>query len=214
MFGAILNKDLEALTNKDFDILINSFAYLRDNANYEFYKYLKKHGIKGSKKPTRHEDGDLTAKLAIAMNIKRLKSVDDQQTNKEYHDSWRQCVIEGQKNGDNMTNRELNKKDYNSAVLPAVFRHLGKHTNKRKSLERKHLINSFSYVKNSSESCDNATKYWDERNHRIAKNLGTQITNGSKTRNVVIIGAGHIIGLEKELKANYPHLKIKMLYSN
>jgi pheromone shutdown protein TraB len=28
---------------------------------------------------------------------------------------------------------------------------------------------------------------------------------------VVIIGAGHIVGIEKELKENYPEIKVKLI---
>ena len=207
----LLEKRLESLTDNELEYIINSFGYLRDNANYEFYSYIKKYGVKGSTKPTRHEDGDLTAKLALELGIKRLKSMDDQQTNKEYHTAWRKCVNDGRQNGDNEINKKLNKKDYNSAIIPALFRGLGMHVNKRKSLERIHKINSYSYVKNETKNCSLARRFWNERNKRIAKNIGEQILNNSEKKNVVIIGAGHIVGIEKELKENYPEIKVKLI---
>lgn len=206
-----LEKKLENLSYSELQYIINSFGYLSDNANYEFYKYVKKYGVKGSKKPTRHEDGDLTAKLAIELGIKRLKSIDDQQTNKEYHSAWRGCAKDGRENGDNEINRKLNKKDYNSAIIPALFRGLGMHVNERKSLERIHKINSFMYVENETVDCSLAKRFWNERNKRIAKNIGEQILIDSQKKNVVIIGAGHIVGIEKELKENYPEIKIKLI---
>ncbi|MGO4913811.1 hypothetical protein [Leeuwenhoekiella sp. W20_SRS_FM14] len=101
---------------------------------------MKKYGVDGSKKPTRHEDGDLTAKLALELNIKRLKSMEDQQTNKEYHSAWQGCAKDGRENGDNAINKKMNKKDYNSAIIPALFRGLGMHVNKRKSLQNRKLF--------------------------------------------------------------------------
>ncbi|MGM1056729.1 MAG: DUF5694 domain-containing protein [Bacteroidota bacterium] len=206
-----LSKKFDNLSNEDLDYIINSFGYLRDNANYEFYKYIKKYGVDGSKKATRHEDGDLTAKLALELRIKMLKSMDDQQTNQQYHDAWKKCAQEGRTNGDNAINKKLNKKDYNSAIIPALFRGLGMHVNKRKSLERLHQLASFTYVQNQTEGCSLGERFWDERNERMAKNIGEQIMNGSNKKNVVIVGASHIHGLEKELKENYPDLKVKLI---
>jgi len=91
----LLQKEFTAMTNADLDYIINAFGYLRDNANHEFYSYIKRYGAQGANKPTRHEDGDLTAKLALNLNIKQLQGVDDQQTNKEYHDAWGGCSKDG-----------------------------------------------------------------------------------------------------------------------
>ena len=207
----LLSRNLDKLSNENLDYIINSFGYLRDNANYEFYKYIKKYGVEGSKKPMRHEDGDLTAKLALELGIKKLKSMDDQQTNQQYHDSWKKCAQEGRTNGDNAINKKLNKKDYNSAIIPALFRGLGMHVNKRKSLERLHRLASFTYVQNQTEGCLLGERFWGERNERMAKNIGEQIINGSDKKNIVIVGASHIVGLEEELKENYPELNVKLI---
>lgn len=207
-FNSILNKDFNKMSNEDLDFMLNSFAYKRDNANYEFYSYIKKHGVNGSKHPTRHEDGDLTFKLALNKNIKLLASMDDQQTNGEYHEAWGKCSKESRENGNNTIISKMNKKDYNSAMLPAIFRGLGKHVNKRKSLERLHKSSSFTYVKVKTEGCTEGERYWNERNMRMAKNIGKQVTASDSKRNIVIVGAAHVIGLEKELKDNYPNLKI------
>jgi len=92
-FNSIIKKNFSKMSKKDIDFLLNSFVYKRDNANYEFYNYIKKHGTNGSNKPTRHEDGDLTYKLALVQNIKLLTSMDDQRTNGEYHKAWNKCII-------------------------------------------------------------------------------------------------------------------------
>lgn len=83
----------------------------------------------------------------------------DQKSNKKYHTAWKKCVKIGAKNGDNEINNKLNKKDYNSSVIPGALGRLGKHVNKRESLNRMHLLNSFRYVKNVNVNCKNATKY-------------------------------------------------------
>jgi hypothetical protein len=210
-FNTILQKEFNKLTNNDLYYLISTFTYNRDHANYEFYSYIKTHGVEGSKKPTRHEDGDLTFKLALQQGIKLLTSMDDQRTNKEYHDAWSQCSKEGQSNGNNTINRKLNKKSYNSSVLPAIFRGLGKHTNKRKSLERLHKMSSFTFVEVKTEGCSKGERYWNERNQRMAKNIAEQVVASGLEKNIVIVGAAHVIGLEQELKTKYPNLKVVLM---
>tara|TARA_R110002073_G_scaffold128999_3_gene275175 strand:+ start:140817 stop:141764 length:948 start_codon:yes stop_codon:yes gene_type:complete len=210
-FNSIIAKSHAEMTPKDLDYLINSFGYLRDNGNYGYYSYIKKHGIKGTKKATRHEDGDLTYKLALQIGIKMVANMDDQRTNGEYHTAWNKCSKEGGSNGNNAVSRKLNKRDYNSAMIPAIFRGLGKHVNKRKSLERLHNMSSFSYVIEDTEGCKEGRHYWRERNERMADNIATQILTSENERSVVIVGASHVIGLEKALKENYPTLKIKLM---
>ncbi|MBU2929052.1 DUF5694 domain-containing protein [Winogradskyella psychrotolerans] len=210
-YNDILNKSFSDMTTEDLDFMITTFAYHRDNANHEFYSYIKKHGIDGSKKPTQHEDGDLTFKLALHQNIKLLTSMDDQQTNGDYHDAWSKCSKEGQSNGNNAINSKMNKKAYNSAIVPAIFRGLGKHTNKRRSLEQLHQSSSFTYVAVKTEGCTEGEIYWNERNMRMAKNIGDQVMRSNSERNIVVVGASHVIGLEKELQANYPELKIVLV---
>nr|WP_298993067.1 hypothetical protein [uncultured Polaribacter sp.] len=209
-FKVLAAKKYAELSSKEIDYLIKSYLYLRDNGNYELLTYLKKYGIKGAKKPTRHEDGDLTYKLALYKNMKVL-NVDDQQTNGEYHEAWRKCVKEGINNGNNAANQKLNKKNYNNAILPAIFRKLGKHTNNRKSLQQLHDMASFSYVVKDTKGCAEGRDYFNQRNMRIAKNIAEQILATKKTKNIVMIGAAHVIGLEKELKENYPNLKVILM---
>jgi hypothetical protein len=209
-FDVLSSKSYRNLTNDEIDYLINAYGYKRDNGNYGFMKYLKKHGINGATKATRHEDGDLTYKLALNQNLK-VTNMDDQRTNGFYHTSWNKCVKEGVKNGSNLISSKLNKKQYNSAMIPAILRGLGAHTNKRKTLNRLHTMASFSYVVEDTEGCKEGRKYWNERNKRMTKNIGTQVLTAGKTRNIVIVGASHVIGLEKELKGNYPNLKVVLM---
>ncbi|WP_452598439.1 DUF5694 domain-containing protein, partial [Pontimicrobium sp. MEBiC01747] len=100
---------------------------------------------------------------------------------------------------------------YNSAILPAIFRKLGKHVNKRKSLNRLHKMSSFTYVSQKTKGCTLGERYWNERNERMAKNIATQVIANKHTKNIVIVGAAHVVGLEKALKAKYPNLKVKLM---
>ena len=43
---------------------------------------------------------------------------------------------------------------------------------------------------------------------RMAKNIGDQVMQSKNIKNIVIVGASHVIGLEKELKTNFPELKV------
>lgn len=209
-YEILSKKALANLSANEIDFLITAAAYKRDNGNYELYQYLKKYGIKGAKKPTRHEDGDLTYKLALSKNL-RVLNMDDQQTNGEYHIAWNKCAKEGLNNGNNLANSKLYKKNYNSSMLPAIFRGLGKHTNKKKSLNQLHQMASFRYVVKDTEGCKQGRKYWDERNMRMAKNIANQVLESGKTKNLVVVGASHVIGLEKELKENHPNLKVILM---
>lgn len=206
----LLAKDFEKMTQDDLVRILHSFGYLRDYANYDFYRRLKAHGVKGPRKPTRNENGDLTAPLAIAMHIKRLQSMDDQQTNAEYHQAWKQCVKEGRENGNNDILRSLNKKDYRKSVLPAIFRRLGPHTNKSASLNRLHRMSSFTYVEMETEGCTLGDEYWRQRNHRMARHIGKQVMAGSAKRNIVIVGAAHVVGLTQEISLLYPEIKLRL----
>lgn len=69
-FDVLSSKSYRNLTNDEIDYLFNAYGYKRDNGNYGFMKYLKKHGIIGTTEGTRHEDGDLTYKLALNQNLK------------------------------------------------------------------------------------------------------------------------------------------------
>lgn len=209
-FDVLSTKKLRDLTADEIDYLINSYGYKRDNGNFELMTYIKTYGIKGAKKPTRHEDGDLTYKLAIHQNLK-VTNMDDQQTNGFYHPAWQKCLKEGSKNGSNAIGSKINKKQYNSAKIPAILRRLGKHTNKRESLNDLHKMSSFNYITQETEGCLEGRKYWNERNMRMAKNIANQVSESGKIRNIVMVGASHVIGLEKELKANYPNLKVILM---
>ena len=209
-FNVLAHKKYIELSSIETDYLIKSYLYLRDNGNHELLTYLKKYGIHGAKKSTRHEDGDLTYKLALSKNLK-VNNMDDQQTNKEYHIGWNKCVKEGSKNGSNLAGSKINKKQYNAAKIPAIFRKLGKHTNTRKSLNILHKMSSFNYVTEDTEGCLEGRKYWNERNMRMAKNIATQVLASGKTKNIVMVGASHVIGIEKELKKNYPNLKVILM---
>ncbi len=211
LFNALLQKKADELKPEALETLIHSFAYLRDYANYELYSYLKKYGLKGSKKALRNEDEDLSYKLALRFGINKLFNMDDQQTNKAYHEAWQACLKAGASNGDNVLNKKLNQKDYNRSILPALLGSLGKHINNKAALKRMHELNSFRYVQHQAEACTLATKYWDERNYRMAKNIVGQVVKNPYNKNVVVVGAGHVLGLKAAIAQQDPQIVIKLI---
>lgn len=211
-FNELQKLQLSELNADDFDFLAKAYLILKDRANYQYYSYLRQYGKQGPEKPLRNESADLIFKLAISVGIKNLYPMDDHQTTDKYYEAWRNNIKSGARNGDNHILNKLADKDYNRSIIPALFGNLGKYTNKEKSLYRKHLINSGRYTQNMTSEGKTVAKYWDARNYRMARNIAEQVNAKSFRRNIVIVGAGHVIGLKEALEKNYPKLKIKLMY--
>lgn len=210
---ALLNETpLSQFTVGDFELMARTYLVQKDQANYSYYRYLATYGVEGSEEPLRHEDTDLTARLAIALDMKYIFSMDDQQGYVEYHEAWEKCVEAGAKNGDNKINNQISRKIYVSSIVPALLGRLGQNTNRMKSLRRYHLVNSFRYVQTPTCDCEDGTTYWDERNARMAANIAEQVMLQSHEKNIVIVGAGHLVGIAEALQQNHPELSIRMMY--
>ena len=212
-FQELKKKRLSELGSDDFAFLAKTYLMKRDRANYSYYNYLKTYGIAGSKKALRNENGDLIIPLAIAMGITELKPVDDHRTEKEYQLAWSKSLKAIKETGDDAALSELFKQDRHKRVWPSLWGKLGKYTNKPETLHRYYLVNSCRYVNHPNESTDAVRQLWDGRNHRIAEHLAEQIKANPYQRNVLIIGAGHVISVQEMLKQIYPELKVKLLSS-
>lgn len=208
---SILTKPLASMTKDDYALLKRHYVIQRDYANAEFYTYLFKHGLKGSKKPTRRENGDLTAKLAIHQGIKHIKAMDNQWYRKEYHQAWRACAIASKKDGESENLKKMYKKAWWKERWNGAVGRFGMYTNSTKTTEQYHTINSFRYRKTECEPCKEGAKYWDLRNLEMARNIGRQITEGRAVRNVVVVGAGHVVGLKEALEVEFPDIQVKLL---
>ena len=204
----LLERDFGDLKQDELQTIRLSFGSQRDWPNFQFYTYIAKYGVSGSKKPLRIENHDITAKLAIALNHKRVYGTDDQQTNKEFHDYWYKCEASAEKNGDYKKLRKIEKKFGRGMLVPSLFGRNGYYTNSQKSLNRLHKMSSLRYIEQKSNDCDLATRYFDERNQRIVKNLGKQILEKPHKKNVLVIGASHIIGVKEELLKQFPDIKV------
>ncbi|MDY8138883.1 DUF5694 domain-containing protein [Aquimarina sp. 2201CG5-10] len=199
------------MSKSDFNYLKQYFAAQKDKANWSYYTYLYRYGIIGSKKPLRNENGDLTAKLAIAMDINYIYAMDHQHETAEYSKKWKECVIASKKDGEIKYLIQNNKKEYRRAILPAIFGNLGRHTNKLKTIKRYLISNRFTFRKTPCAPCIEGANIWDRRNDGIAQNIGVQILKHHHKKAIVIIGAGHVIGVRKSLESQFPEINVMIM---
>ncbi|MEM1325714.1 MAG: DUF5694 domain-containing protein [Bacteroidota bacterium] len=210
-FDALMAMRLADMKNEDFEYLSRSFLVQRDYANYSYYRYLSRHDLKGSKRPYRNEGGDLTAKLAIAQQMKYIYSMDDQQENILYTKAWRTCATEGIKNGNQEEVKKLVRQLYAADVFAAIFGQLGKQNNSLAAIEKMHRLNSFEYAKVQTEACSLGNQYWDNRNRRMVDNIAEQVRAQTHQRNIVIVGAGHLYGMKEAFELYHPDIKVRLI---
>lgn len=73
-------------------------------------------------------------------------------------------------------------------------------------------MNSFRFAPYINEYTQAVAKYWDERNLQIALNISEQIKEKPYIKNILIVGAGHVISLQKALNVIYPDLQVKLMF--
>ena len=195
----------------DYAYLRDYYAVNRDKANWSYYNYLSLYGLKGSKKPTRNENGDLTAKLAIHMDMNFVFAMDHQHETQQYSLMARNCRRQSRKDGQIDLLTKNNRKDYIKSILPGLFGSLGKFSNKPKSVRRYETSNRFTFRTSPCAPCNEAAAIWDRRNTGMARNIGTQIEEHGHQRAIVIVGAGHLLGIRDELKKQFPALEVKII---
>ena len=210
-FIKIKEKRLADLTENDFNYLSQAYLLKKDRANYLYYKYLSLYGFGGAKKPLRNEHDDLTFKLAAQMGITYLFPIDDHQSDKEYYKAWDNAIKESEKNGDIKILKNLIKKIKRGQVTASLQGKLGKYTNSSKVLNSYYLTNSFRFVNHSNAYYDLVEEYWEQRNQRMAQNIATYIMTNPYKKNVLIVGAGHVISLSNALKTICPSLKVILM---
>ena len=210
-FLKLKEKHLSELEADDYAFLARTYLMKRDRANYSYYNFLKTYGLAGSKKALRNENGDLIFPLAIAMSITELIPVDDHQQEREYQRAWNKSMKTISETGDDVVLTKLFKRDRHKRLWPSLWGKLGKYTNKPETLQRYYMVNSCRYATHQNESTEAVRQLWDGRNHRIAENLAEQIKANPYHRNILIIGAGHVISVKEMLKQVYPELKVKLM---
>lgn len=211
-FIKLKNKKLSDLTEDDFYFLSQAYFLKRDKANYMYYKYLSLYGIGGADKPLRNENDDLTFKLAARMGITYLFPIDDHRSDKEYYKAWNNAIRESKMNDDIKIFNKLIKKNKRGLMFAALSGKLAKYTNDPKTLYRYYLINSFRFVNHSNVYTESVDEYWKQRNQRMAENIVKQIITNPYERNVLIVGAGHVISLSNALRKICPRLKVMLMH--
>ncbi|MEM8525287.1 MAG: DUF5694 domain-containing protein [Bacteroidota bacterium] len=210
-FDRLMDKDLRAMNKEEFEYLKICFIVKRNYANHQYYKYLEAYGLDGSPEPTRNENGDITAKLAIAQNMKYIYSMDDQKENPQYAKAWRTCAEEGKENGNEKAAGKLVKKLTVKDIFSGLSASLGKQINSAKSIEQMHLLNSFEYVTVATEACSDGNRYWDNRNYSMVKNIAEQVRELPHQKNIVIVGAGHVYGMKEAFEKYHPDIKVRLM---
>ena len=182
-------------------------------ANYQYTIYLKRF-LQGKKKRSQNETGDISAKVAYELGLKQLYAVDDQQTNHLYSENWAKCDSISKLDKSNRYSKKLLLKLTIKEVLSIFVGRFGKQFNTNNDLKEMHRLNGFEYFPDDyskSEPCNLATHYWNERNKRIANNLAKQIIELPHKKSVLVIGAGHVIGVKEVLERDYPKIKVVLL---
>ncbi len=210
-FNRLSVTNLGDMTVQDYKYMRKCFIVKKDYANYEYFHYLRKYGLNHPVVSTRDEGGEISHRLAAQLNLKYIHSMDDQTERKEYHTAWRACANLGAKNGDQKVLKRMIWADYLGAIIPSLFRQYGMRTNKWKNLKRGHQINSFEYTKNGEPVCSVGNEIWDNRNRRMVKNIAEQVLAQDHSKNLVVVGAGHVYGMVEEFQRTYPQIKIKLL---
>ena len=203
----LLNKETTELSKEEIKTIRKSFLYLRDVPNFRHYTFILQYGVEGPKKPTRYENYDISTKLAIALNHKKIFATDDQQTNAAFHKYWHQCEKNIPKDYEKKA-KKLSSKLSRKLILPSLFGRYGIATNKWKNLQLLSELSGMTYSEGASEDCDLSIEYYNQRNQRIVKNLGTQILSSDKEKSVLVIGASHIIGVKEEFQKQFPNIKV------
>lgn len=211
VFNETLKKDLNAMSQSDFELLAHVFLTRKDRANYEYYDYLSKYGVKGSETPGRNESEDLVYPLAIKNNIRILYPIDDQQQSKAYNSAWAKGVRSGATNGDYDIYCSILKKSNRADIVHSLMGRLGKHTNSTKTLNRYYQTNSLRYAEHPNSDTELARQLWDDRNVRMANHVVHWMQATNYRKYILVVGAGHVISLKKALNLSYPDIKVKLL---
>ncbi|WP_347841484.1 DUF5694 domain-containing protein [uncultured Draconibacterium sp.] len=209
-FDSLLALPFHQLKKPDYDSLLLSFAYLRDEANYYYYQYLDSYYPDGHKKSKRNENYELTRKLALELQHKKVYAADDQQTNGEFHRYWNACDDSIQGTAYARREKRIIRKLVLREVFPSIVGRYGIVNNKPKHLQLLDSLSALRYTNQAICDCAAAVNYFDQRNQRFANNLGTQIIQNNFSKSILFVGAAHIVGLRKELEQQFPEIQITL----
>lgn len=209
--SALQNKRLRQLKSEDFAILFTYFYANLDVANARYYKYLSEYGFKGRKEPSRYENQDLSFPLAVKMGLKEVYPMDFQHDRSEYGKTARQCYIMSQKDKESEAIGKTMKWNTIRAYFNGAIGRLAHHTNRPKTIKAYHDTNSMDFRKTDCEPCKESQFYWNKRNQMMVRNIGNEIRKNGTSKNIVIVGAGHVYGMKEYFEQEFPDIQVKLL---
>ncbi|GGG44982.1 hypothetical protein GCM10011414_13160 [Croceivirga lutea] len=204
----LLSKDFNDLTKEDFKKIKLSFAYQLDVPNYYYYQYIQDYFPDGHKKSKRHENFELSRKLALRLRHKKIFAADDQQTNGEFHKHWTACDNAMDTTSVKRIEKKLIRKMILREIFPSIVGRYGIVNNKIKHLQLLDSLSGLKFTNKQNLDCAKAVDYFNQRNERFAYNLGKQINENDFKKSILFVGAAHIIGLKKELSTHFPDIKV------
>lgn len=204
----LLSKDFKELTKDDFKKIRLSFAYLRDYPNFYYFEYIQNYFPNGHKKSKRHENYELSRKLALKLGHKKIYAADDQQTNGEFHKHWTACDKAMENTSFSRKEKKLARKLFLREILPSFVGRYGIINNKLKHLQLLDSLSGLKFTNQQNLDCAKAVDYFNQRNRRFAYNLGTQINENDFKKSILFVGASHIIGLKNELNIQFPDINV------
>lgn len=204
----LISKDFGELSDMDFRKIKQYFLYNLDSPNYYYYDYLEKYYPNGHKKSMRHENTELTRKLALKLNHKKVYAADDQQTNGEFHKYWKKCEEEIMGTRFEKRGKRIGVKLVSREIFPSIVGRYGRVNNKWKHLQLLDSLSGLKYADQQNCNCKKAIDYFNQRNKRFANNLGSQIKEHNFRKSILFVGAAHIVGLKKELNEQFPDIKV------
>lgn len=104
--------------------------------------------------------------------------------------------------------KKLTRKIVLREILPSIVGRYGIINNKLKHLQLLDSLSGLKYTNQQNSDCAKAVDYFNQRNRRFAYNLGTQINENDFKKSILFVGASHIVGLKKELKTQFPDIKV------
>ena len=202
------------LSAKDFEALADYYLSIGDMANNWMYGFFKKYG---SHAPFQHrgdQNTDLTFELMRKLGHKKIYGIDNHAGYSGYWPLWQACRNGGSKETQSSFTALLERLDVAEMKLLETEdkENIVALTNEPTILNEYYRINALRYTGFTGTSCDEQRKKWDNRNTLIAENILNVLSNTKKQKNVLIVGAGHVMAVQSELKKLNPDLKIIMYH--
>lgn len=199
----LIGKNYRNLTDREVDTIIASFTYLRDYANTQLYSYFKEADTERVvARPYQDENRNLSYPLAINLGLNKIYGIDDQQYAGEYALASRKTFPVGQTRDANTTDLMKRGEQIPRNVM---------NVNSLNCASIAHQLNSGRSVQPQTSASKQMIKYWDRRNENIARNFINYFNAQPAVKGVIIIGAGHIVGVKEEIEKQTDNIVVKLI---